>query len=146
MTRIENQMADDAYSLLYCLAYNQSDNRAPELNTSIATVLNTVKFTSSARDSDGAIVSTTWDFGDGETSDEISPLHTYVVPITFLVSCTVEDDDGVSITDWRYCQVPGPLPGDSEPDGDVDIVDLASFSLRWLRDDCDAPIGATGPI
>ncbi len=139
MTRIEHQMADDAYSLLFCLAYNQSDNRAPEPNISITAVLDTVKFTSSAHDSDGVLVSATWDFGDEETSDEISPLHTYAAPGTYLVSCSIEDDDGVSITDWGYCQVPGPIPGDSEPDGDVDIMDLAFFSLRWLRNDCDAP-------
>ena len=51
---------------------------------------------------DGKIVSIEWDFGDDQFSKKRWPSHTYAKPGTYLVSCTVTDDDGVTITDWKY--------------------------------------------
>jgi len=67
-----------------------------------------VDFALIATDLDGTIDDIEWNFGDGLTSTETSPSHTYAELGTYLVSCTVTDDDGVSITDWRYCVVPEP--------------------------------------
>ena len=109
MTRIEHRMANDAYSLLYCLDKHQSDNKASYVTFNAFPHGLTVDFTLIANDSDGTIGDIDWNFGDGQTSTETSPSHTYAGLGTYLVSCTVTDDDGVSITDWRYCNVPAEL-------------------------------------
>ena len=45
-------------------------------------------------DLDGTIDSYAWDFGDGATSDEQNPEHSYTDPGTYQVTLTVTDDDG----------------------------------------------------
>ena len=47
---------------------------------------------------DGKIVSWHWDFGDGITSNERSPLHNYTGRSTYTVTLTVVDDDGSAHT------------------------------------------------
>lgn len=138
MTRIERQMANDAYSLLDCLDNRQSDNKAPEVTFNAFPDGLTVDFELMANDSDGTIVGTEWNFGDDQNSTEVSPSHTYPGPGTYLVSCTVTDDDGVSVTNWRYYDVPVncDIAGD---DGMVDFCDLAQFSAQWLGTNCGEP-------
>ena len=107
MIRIETRMADDAYSLLDCLDNRRKDNQAPMLSVSAAADGATLGFTVAAEDSDGAVVTTQWDFGDGWYSSEVSPSHVYGEAGTYLVSCTATDDCGVSVTAWHYVQVAG---------------------------------------
>jgi len=59
----------------------------------------TVNFYSYVSDSDGNINSYYWDFGDGETSDEINPLHIFDSPGTYTVTLNVVDNDGDSSKD-----------------------------------------------
>jgi uncharacterized membrane protein len=55
-----------------------------------------VTFDSSAStDPDGTIVIYTWDFMDGSSSTETSPLHEFTVPGTYPVTLTVTDDQGM---------------------------------------------------
>ncbi|MFN0214385.1 MAG: PKD domain-containing protein [Saprospiraceae bacterium] len=44
--------------------------------------------------SDGMIDAWEWDFGDGHTSNEQNPIHTYAAPGIYLVCLTIHDDDG----------------------------------------------------
>ncbi len=48
---------------------------------------------SDSYDPDGNIISYNWTFGDGESSDEIYPGHTYVQPGIYTVQLTVTDSD-----------------------------------------------------
>ncbi|MGB3459259.1 MAG: PKD domain-containing protein [Halobacteriota archaeon] len=51
---------------------------------------------SGSYDPDGDIASYAWDFGDGNTSSEESPTHTYAQNGTYTVSLNVTDDDGAT--------------------------------------------------
>jgi uncharacterized repeat protein (TIGR01451 family) len=62
-----------------------------------------VPFDDSSYDPDGQIVAWQWDFGDGATSTEQYPGHTYAGPGTYLVRLTVTDDYGFqTTTDIEY--------------------------------------------
>lgn len=49
---------------------------------------------SASTDDDGTIETYAWDFGDGETSEEDDPIHTYEEPGRYTVTLVVTDDDG----------------------------------------------------
>ncbi len=56
-------------------------------------------FTDASTDADGTVASYAWDFGDGNTSTEADPVHTYagITELTnFDVALTVTDDDGAT--------------------------------------------------
>lgn len=53
-------------------------------------------FTSTATDADGSITQHAWDFGDGQSSAQTHPSHTYAAAGTYRVTLTVTDDDGAS--------------------------------------------------
>jgi len=58
-----------------------------------------INFTSNGSvDSDGSIVSYQWSFGDGSSSNEANPAHTYTTPGQYTVSLTVLDNQGSSQT------------------------------------------------
>lgn len=56
----------------------------------------TAHFIDASSDSDGRIVSYAWDFGDGATSTERDPRHTYAAPGTYTVRLVVTDDSGLT--------------------------------------------------
>lgn len=61
------------------------------------TVPLTVNFSSAgSTDPDGTIVSYSWVFGDGVTSSEANPVHTYTTVGIFNASLTVVDNEGLS--------------------------------------------------
>ncbi len=57
-----------------------------------------VQFTDQSTDSDGSIVSWTWQFGDGSSSINQNPVHIYDSANTYTVTLTVEDDKGSTAT------------------------------------------------
>ena len=57
-----------------------------------------VAFTNTSTDSDGTVVSSAWNFGDGSTSTTTSPNHAYVSAGTYSVSLTATDNGGKSNT------------------------------------------------
>jgi len=89
-------------------------------------------------DVDGTIVSYQWNFGDGATSTEMNPQHTFAAEGQFTVTLTVTDDKGATnvatkvvtaegikvITDTepnnRYNKADGPITSDTLIDGYID--------------------------
>jgi WD40 repeat protein len=55
-----------------------------------------VRFSSAGSTDDGVIVRRLWDFGDGQTSQDISPTHTFQTTGAFTVRLTLTDDQGAS--------------------------------------------------
>ena len=60
-----------------------------------------VQFNGSAQDVHADTLSYLWDFGDGTTSTQKNPLHTYTTAGYYEVALTVTDDDGGSDTDTK---------------------------------------------
>ncbi len=71
----------------------------------------TVNFSSAESRDDGLIVSREWSFGDGTTSQEVSPIKIYQTTGEFLVSLVVTDDAGLQDTDTQLIIVTeAPIP------------------------------------
>jgi photosystem II stability/assembly factor-like uncharacterized protein len=69
----------------------------------------TVVFTDTSSDPDGTVVGWSWDFGDGTSSTERHPTHTFDGADTYIVRLTVTDDDGATGSAGRFIVVqPGP--------------------------------------
>jgi serine protease len=73
-------------------------NVAPVANFSFTTSGLTANFTDSSTDSDGTVVSRSWNFGDGTTSTATSPSKTYSAAGTYSVALTVTDNGGATNT------------------------------------------------
>jgi len=73
-----------------------SGNSAPSAGFSSSVSNLTASFTDTSSDSDGSIVSRSWDFGDGASSTATNPSHTYSTAGTYSVSLTVTDNDGAT--------------------------------------------------
>ena len=78
----------------------------------------TVSFTSSATDDDGTIESYSWDFGDGETSNEQNPMHTYELKSNYLAVLTVTDNNGGTNTKNIWIYAKGNTPPIAKPTAD----------------------------
>ena len=66
----------------------------PVANFTFTTSTLTANFTDTSSDSDGSVVSRSWNFGDGGTSTATNPSHTYAVPGTYNVQLTATDNSG----------------------------------------------------
>jgi len=74
-----------------------------------------VKFSSAgSTDSDGTIVSQSWAFGDGATSTDANPSHTYTTAGTFAAVLTVTDDEGAK-NSATVSIVVSPAPTGNQP-------------------------------
>ncbi len=73
-----------------------SGNVAPTADFSFAVNGLSVTFTDASTDSDGSVVSWSWDLGDGNTSTSQNPSHTYAAYGTYTVTLTVTDDQGAT--------------------------------------------------
>ncbi|MEI2454123.1 PKD domain-containing protein [Lysobacter firmicutimachus] len=98
-------------------------NNPPVANFSASASGLTVSFTDSSTDSDGSIVSRSWNFGDGTTSTATSPSKTYAAAGTYTVTLTVTDDDGATHTKTASVTVSGSGVQTYTNGADVNIPD-----------------------
>ena len=83
-------------SVTYSLSGGPPPNQGPVADFSYSATNLQVDFTDASSDADGAVVGWLWDFGDGNTSTQASPQHTYAAASVYDVTLTVTDDDGGS--------------------------------------------------
>jgi PKD repeat protein len=69
----------------------------------------TAYFTDTSTDPDGTIVAWDWDFGDGNTSTQQNPIHTYAADGTYTVTLTVTDNDSLTDSTNKPVTVSGPV-------------------------------------
>ena len=75
---------------------NGDDNQRPTAEFRWQCNTLTCSFTNSSSDSDGTLVRWAWRFGDGTTSAERQPSHTYSAAGSYIVRLTVTDDGGAT--------------------------------------------------
>ncbi len=84
-------------------------NDAPVAGFTFENADGTVAFTDASTDfrdvSDGAVVAWSWDFGDGNTSDERNPAHHYSEIGTYDVTLTVTDNGGLAAESLQKVEV-----------------------------------------
>jgi PKD repeat protein len=80
-------------------------------------------FVDRSGDDDGSVVSWQWDFGDGATSTQRNPSHTYAEPGNYTVLLVVTDDDGAADTRTHTANAEAPPPPEPNrrPDADFDV-------------------------
>ena len=74
-----------------------------------------VEFDASGSSDDDAVVSYSWDFGDGTTGTGINPSHTYTSVNTFSATLTVVDSEGLTDSTTIDITVTQPSSGNTPP-------------------------------
>ncbi len=109
-----------------------------------------VRFSNTSTDPDGWVVGSTWDFGDGITSQAHSPTHVYARPGVYTVTLTVVDNAGCVAQVRRTVEVReglGRLEGlrwEAEPFASEITADFAWTVTRETRPN-GYPLGYTPP-
>jgi gliding motility-associated-like protein len=81
----------------------------------------------------GAVVSWSWDFGDGTTSDQQNPTHAYTVSGSYAVSLTVTSDSGCTATYTQQSAItvyPSPL---AEFEADPWVRDILDPQFNFIN-------------
>jgi len=97
-------------------------------------------FTDGSSDADGTIASYLWDFGDGQTSEEASPTHTYAAAGEVTVTLTVTDNGGATdeVSQTFDVNTPSGLEcSDGSPDCELPIEADAVVSWQITSSECE---------
>lgn len=89
----------------------------------------TVSFTDLSTADPGPIIEWTWDFGDGTTSSEANPVHTYAVPGEYDVCLTIHAD-GACYDD--VCESNIPVGPDGDCTVEAEMVDTDGLSGHFM--------------
>lgn len=86
------------------------ENVPPNANFDVACSQLECTFTDQSTDSDGVVGAWSWDFGDGSTSSDQNPTHSYTTSGDYLVSLLITDDDGAQDNQSSNISVTEPPP------------------------------------
>ncbi len=113
----------------------EAPNTPPTANFTFSpenpTTEDSVQFTDQSNDPDGSIANYSWSFGDGGTSTQENPIHSYSSPNTYTVELTVTDNEGAKDTKAKTVSVTGVINscGEINKEGEYDVTqDLSSPS------------------
>ena len=126
-------------------SYSVPSNSAPTANFGFTTNGLAASFSDSSSDSDGSIVSRSWNFGDGSSSSSTNPSHSYASAGTYNVTLTVTDDDGATHARTRAVTVSsGGGGGGNVLDNGVAVTGLAATAGNQLVYTLQVAAGASG--
>jgi len=89
---------------------------------------NAALFTDKSTDDDGEIVEFHWDFGDGETSHDVNPMHMFREARDFAVSLQVTDNDGNTASLTKLIPIQENPPSNDKPDA-LDLPRPPTFTV-----------------
>ena len=89
----------------------------------------TCQFTDASRDNDGSVVGWSWNFGDGGSSGEQNPAHTFASEGRYTVTLTVTDNRGATDARTADVRVEAPPPANQPP--------TAAFTADCDELECD---------
>ena len=95
-------------------------------------------FTDASTDGDGSVTAWSWQFGDGESSTQQSPGHTYATSGTYTVALTVTDNEGASTHVSRQVTASAAPPPQNQPpraEFEVDCQELTCVFSDRSSDD-----------
>jgi carboxypeptidase T len=119
---------------------------APTANFSVATSALTATFTDSSTDTDGSIVSRSWNFGDSTSSTATSPSHTYAAAGTYTVTLTVTDNSGLTNTKSQSVTVSSGGAVTYTNDTDVTIPDNTTVQSSIVVSGRTGNASSTTPV
>jgi PKD repeat protein len=114
-------------------------NNPPTAAFGSSVALRQASFTSTSTDSDGSIVSSSWDFGDLTSGSGTAPQHTYANPGTYIVVLTVTDNVGAQTSVSHPVTIVNALPTASFTSS---VANLAA-TLTSTSTDVDGTIVST---
>jgi cytochrome c len=98
-----------------------------------------VDFTSEASDPEGGELDYAWDFGDGATSTEPNPTHTYTAPGIYEAELTVTDEGGLTAADSVSIEATDCPAERPDPSDEFDGTELDE--CRWSELVRESPSG-----
>ena len=106
-----------------CSDNGATSNAPPTANVNgpyTGTIGAAVSFSSAgSSDPDGSIAGYAWTFGDGGTSTQANPTHSYSAANTYTVNLTVTDNDGASTTATTTATISASTPVNTPPVADA---------------------------
>jgi len=122
-----NQADNNEYGVLK-VSYSETPNVAPQAIFDLVVDGLEVTTTNRSTDSDGKIDSYLWDFGNGQISNEISPVWKYTESGSYTVTLMVTDNDGETATVSETINVVAP---NVEPEVGAKYIHLGRLVTLW---------------
>jgi PKD repeat protein len=114
--------------------------------TSSCTELTCVFDASASSDSDGAISSYSWDFGDSATATGVNPTHSFAANGSYNVTLTVTDNDNAAASNTNAITVNDGTTGDNELVNGVTVSDLSGARNDQLNYTMEVPANASSLV
>lgn len=113
------------------------DNQAPISKFSYSQNNLSVQFSDESSDPDGKVTKWAWDFGDGKSSTDKSPAHTYKKAGTYTVKLIVTDNKGAKNSSQQTIKV-----GKADPNNKAPVADFGfsgnGLSVKFADKSTDA--------
>ncbi|HEY3319235.1 MAG TPA: MBG domain-containing protein [Planctomycetota bacterium] len=130
-----NAVGSDSQTLTLTIAKPEgTTDNAPEISSASPSVTvgatsQSVTFTANATDSDGDLLSYTWNFGDCTTGTGPNPSHTYATPGIYTVTLTVSDGTTTTTEEMTYAVGAAEPPVGADNGGDDKWSDSGSSAF-----------------
>jgi PKD repeat protein len=139
LTVTDNEGATDDFSLDVNVT-GPGGNQPPVADFSVTCISADCNFTNESTDPEGGALTFAWNFGDGNTSPEANPTHTYTVDdlTPFTVTLTVTDNAGGTAVATQQINVapPATLTCGTEPNCELTLEADARVTVTLVSSDC----------